>query len=854
MRGKIGKNPRRSLQVQVFFGGGSMIGWQGYCIERDSSISLYGNSKSGNTTAQDQACLTWLPVDQLTGATDLYGKYTSAGYVPQETLFCAEIGLAYDIGPSDYFCAKVQFKADTSYECQDSNEDEGVDVTDFYDDAPYNDVYCPKGSFAVIAGCGKAAPGDECQNYIPDAWPYFCVPKWSYHTQGSDAGKPCELPPDDPKVASVTSIVHMDGGADHGSGNGVDIYVMHNVTGDDWSGIRSGEGSYEDCKVRGVFGTDPAFSQYSWYNHQSLYPYAACKSLVQVSTPDHTKSNAAWTNRIWENGGYHVASSKGKGTTGVSCAETDGITYCSDPGDDNPWGDVNCPADYFAVLGPCDDLGLCKHAVEDNDYPYFCVPKSSFKVDADGTHKSCDLPAGAPSNNHGGTDIYFMDAGAWNTAHTKYDGCYTDLPGYSAKTIPTIFGRANKISSKTDKLVSFDPSPHRLLSCKTGNTFTPIQVDTAGNQNICPTGTTQEGELEEAKGYYNNQFNGVDYQYTQPSPLTPMTSDDSLVNAAKKLQSLFAQSYQLFTFNKGSLFPQTVTNSYKQTFSAFDTATHTANQLFGIQNPVTTAPWKWDLRMTGETTPGGKKPTAPKVISIGQCLGAKCKEGKEGRFTVNDRDIGNVLGTGGSKHVTVSFFTAADPDQMPIRKIITDWGDDNVTNGMPWPTGSQSGSTALDNFYKNARGLNTGGDEICGSNKNFGETLEACSSNFVVFNHDYVCSAGLKGTLKTCEKTTDGRLLNSPCTDGKSCVYQPRVYVEDNWGWCTGFCNAGSDNTNGCFSGGKDDVPPTEKKNNECQFKNCPSEGKNPLCPDTNVSGKTDNPWVNYNGYVIVDP
>ncbi|KKW32215.1 MAG: hypothetical protein UY77_C0031G0001, partial [Candidatus Uhrbacteria bacterium GW2011_GWA2_53_10] len=52
----------------------TVLGWPGYCLEYDSSILLYGSKT-------DEACLTWLPVDQLKDSTDLYGKFLEAGGV-----------------------------------------------------------------------------------------------------------------------------------------------------------------------------------------------------------------------------------------------------------------------------------------------------------------------------------------------------------------------------------------------------------------------------------------------------------------------------------------------------------------------------------------------------------------------------------------------------------------------------------------------------------------------------------------------------------------------------------------------------------------------------------------------------
>ncbi|TSC96177.1 MAG: Uncharacterized protein Athens101410_107 [Parcubacteria group bacterium Athens1014_10] len=49
------------------------IGWEGYCLERDKSKTINGKS--------DQfACLTWMPIDLIVGASDLYNQYVEAGF------------------------------------------------------------------------------------------------------------------------------------------------------------------------------------------------------------------------------------------------------------------------------------------------------------------------------------------------------------------------------------------------------------------------------------------------------------------------------------------------------------------------------------------------------------------------------------------------------------------------------------------------------------------------------------------------------------------------------------------------------------------------------------------------------
>ena len=50
-------------------------GWQGYCLERDESITI-------NNTPGQHPCLTWYPSDSLAGLQDIKNNYEEAGYNP----------------------------------------------------------------------------------------------------------------------------------------------------------------------------------------------------------------------------------------------------------------------------------------------------------------------------------------------------------------------------------------------------------------------------------------------------------------------------------------------------------------------------------------------------------------------------------------------------------------------------------------------------------------------------------------------------------------------------------------------------------------------------------------------------
>ena len=72
----------------------------------------------------------------------------------------------------------------------------------------------------------------------------------------------------------------------------------------------------------------------------------------------------------------------------------------------------------------------------------------------------------------------------------------------------------------------------------------------------------------------------------------------------------------------------------------------------------------------------------------------------------------------------------------------------------------------------------------------------------------------------------------------------------DNWGWCTGTCTAGADDTEGCYTGYHDDAPGDQQ--DECNIEDCPSEGVSGSCLDGTVPGSVVNPWINYDGAIRI--
>lgn len=55
----------------------ALLGWEGYCLEKDSRFSYYRNGKSADNT-----CLSWWPVEVVKGTTDLWISDATAGWEP----------------------------------------------------------------------------------------------------------------------------------------------------------------------------------------------------------------------------------------------------------------------------------------------------------------------------------------------------------------------------------------------------------------------------------------------------------------------------------------------------------------------------------------------------------------------------------------------------------------------------------------------------------------------------------------------------------------------------------------------------------------------------------------------------
>lgn len=186
---------------------------------------------------------------------------------------------------------------------------------------------------------------------------------------------------------------------------------------------------------------------------------------------------------------------------------------------------------------------------------------------------------------------------------------------------------------------------------------------------------------------------------------------------------------------------------------------------------------------------------SPRVVpvSLANCIGAGdiCQELSTGGMSVNGATADRCYAGGSAVNVQLQYYAYADSDHMPVRRKIVDFGD-----GTP--------PVIQDGSYKNHRGLDADGEEICGQTDDdgnivdFGLTPDACDGRYYREQKTYTCSAAFADTLSPCS-------LGSPfypCRDEVGCcVFRPRVQILDNWGVCNGSC-PGEPGGNSCFNSG----------------------------------------------------
>ena len=761
----------------------TVLGLDGYCLERDTATNIDGNRDDAH-----RACLTWLPVDQLAGSTDLYAKDLSAGYF-QDTSVCAYTDMYVDLGPSlipdaTTLSSGVVEGADINPMIACANADVGdVATSEVYKskmmDNCADNAVCPSGYWTLVgqaewkndtSGIGHMA--DACI-YGGNDCPYACIPYGATDANGDSCN------PDDTVTTNefATDGVTYNVSTFSKFGTNDSVYsvgkTMDNDTDlDGFSMFDKMAETLKGCRVRGI-----------------KYDDTFARQALGVDEGGLEINGFTYRNLV----------------TGRKVDDTTGLTSLVSNVDFYP-----ACAEVLKVVDGTNNIG----------YPFTDKLKnsnSSFTAISDDTYASMDYTTNTTPQF--GVITSDLSTRVPTDAPVVAAACVT--PGYSDGTGTALYppSNTNDLNScdTTGSAQEYADVPATSPSASEGRSFIPFSLKlgqsnegTTGNVATRADSWTTYTTIDDVFGRINQLFAGVDN--SKKNGLSLWGTDWSSTSGGENV------GYQAGSDDTGT---------------------------YNYTDP------KYDVRAS--------QGNAPKVwaLSNSTCNGTECEEGDENALTLNDQNSGQVEGTGGFYRAYLKFYAAADKNQLPLRRVIVDWGD-----------GKLSGATDAGDFYKNHRGLQPGTTtSICstasdGSDPNYewGMNSDSCDPNYFSYNHNYTCNDGLIASIAAntsegycADANNDGINDTSPCIattdEGSFCVFTPKVHVRDNWGWCTGTCNStiddSYDNSSGCFEGGVDSLNNPGSSASECAY--------------TEYTGATANssgidPWVHYDGAVYVKP
>lgn len=839
----------------------SVTGLDGYCLERDTSINI-----NGNRDADHRACITWLPVDQLVGSTDIYAKFLTAGYFEEsyvctstkpyaDVLTSPQVELDSAYGSGDISCAETadDFVAADGSDGQDGVDELGVNATN----AHYKSVFigddtsegcaeraaCPSGFWAAIGqpsankGTGPnnmetlAEACDGGDNIEVEDCPYVCIPYGAY--VDADPEKSCD-PTSDYITNATTGVLHTAytaGGSKGTEGwdysspytgkNDTDVYIIAhaNDPADDYDDTGEAEfdsiyASLKDCRAIGL--------EYDDSFVEDVLDYSASSGIAEGNTTSYCyydTSGCVVADEVDECGTGQCEESKTSsgGYGGDYCQQYSGT--CNDDGD--------CGTD-----GTC--LATSEASSGGDGYRYYETAFEYYAACKETTQVAGEVSSGSDNvfKSYAWTDRLL--GGGWTVTGATSTGL-----AYTETDVPKYFGMTTELPTDRDEIAP----PFQVAVCVHDSTGSIILPD---DRNECPAGYSGSDQIRKdddraASPASAETRSWIDFKFTKPDDYTP--ADDG-------------------------------NRDYADVWTPADTATfgERINQVFAFlgfgsqhtwEGDQTTATGGSDVLKYGEATETsldttlsaydarteGNPPTVW-ALDTANCEGDACEEGEENSLTVNADSSGDQTSADFFR-TYLKFYAAADKNQLPIRRVIVDWQDDLEGDDT-------TGSNSSDNFYKNHRGLqsDSAASKCDAGSSEWGLTADSCESDYFSYSHIYTCTAGTINTLTNegaiCSFDTDGNATNSPCVatvdSVESCVFRPRVHIRDNWGWCTGECEQGAtydaDGTSGCFDGYDTDFMSSAEIKNECAYQ---------TYPDATLPYDND-PWVYYDGNIVVTP
>ncbi len=727
------------------------LGFKGFCLEQDLSRVMNGDPNQ-------HPCLTWWPNNTLQGVPDSYNQYKDAGFNPNSLnysdgpYYCGSSG-KYQFIDREIKSVKGQIDCDGNLQTTWDETVGGIRTSEKYIGKSFKDFLDILTSLGPNEtgqrndggvnglGCFSDIENSGQEHFGPGTVPYFNnAPYYSFDAQSNptfNAGAFCSA------GYTLGKLVRLES---------VKVFTENEDQATLWYECVP-EGTYwRESKPVSVAEGSVVYKEDEW-----------CKTLYKVS---NAGENKGWTERLWkENNPSALANYLYSFTEGCNpFAATSLNTLPPKPGPVVIKNDINCiPGRYVNPPEP----------QYNNSSPY-----NAKKV-------------------YPGPDrLKDIFAKGFETLTLVQD--YT---GLKCEGMPLINGK-----TCTD---SVNHSDCRALI--TTDVCEGIEAKTCQND---PQGLDSDADkfgqscTKDADCINNNTE--LLYTYNQP----PHNEDDTqivtqakhLCRPQKKCKATGVVCDQNSDCHKSDPAALCIQHAVPNTWH-YATTTN---------NKVT-----WDVSNVATAKP-------PTVLSIGECrqIDGKeiCTEGVPGfsiftnsKFYTNESV--QILVPG--QKVDVRFFAYADNNQMPIRKRIIDWGDGvqspesdhnyyrnrrGAKDGTCIiPTGQTEGTCLVTNLFGSQGSASYGkcrtnndcrSTPICASSETaayYGLQKDVtCDNTYAGFNgHTYACVKN-QGTWKeTCD-------VNQERFPDGCCVYKPKIYVKDNWGWSIGSCRP---NGGGCFDG-----------------------------------------------------
>ena len=747
-----------------------IVGWRGYCLEEDLSRTLFGDKEM-------HPCLSWFPIDTLSGARDINYQHKEAG-------FEAQIGGTY--------CYKANLFA-----------------------RPFVGASCGASGCTCPSGY-SLAPTDSKACLADFSIPYNNIPKNNVFGFGEYNAKPAkyQISCEQPAVIDSNLVAVTDNAWKKGVSVAGNYFATPNVP-----YAVGNSGIYK----ANLFGAEltKGLIQLPWCQYG---PFKYRKPYSDPSTGEFS-CDPSFTLSGGTNGGGYNAWAFRYGLEGSDSNVSKYAGFCQNNGDCKADGQqtAKSPNAGFCAF-PCDpdskdsnQCGTGGSCVPFNG-EYICSQKSGTFFDyssmtsdeAEKTkHENEDpcvmfnqienLLPGIPPNNN---DAFIFTGGGKSVEYANQicansSGLHCILSA----------GLSQSVCSDSNYPTTCKYGITSARSCIDDNgkivkfTTTTIRLEKEPNTEICgdknappPTcekrfiGTTNPGE----------SF-GLDMSINICSNIpTPkfVVAESSFTNTGESLKQLLASVSTIYSWKYNSVSKQS-----------------------GYEKGI----WAWNstFDLTGAQGKAGVASNPPVIHPVSdQCkTGEKCLEVNEDGVTVNNVWNKDVFVQSNSQRVFMKFYAWADKNHMPLRAMRVDWNDGSdaviisdayIRNnkGSYNTTCEKAGADNSKWTCKGANGEKCSTDKDCqflnkcieeSSNpKDFGSiAFKTCDNSYFAFEHTYACDS--KNTQKYVPPVG-----NNPgqggwadtCPDSKNfpggcCVFKPRVQVKDNWGWCNGTCPGG---------------------------------------------------------------